>query len=411
MNNNITSNSFFLLNFIDKNIDIEYKYTNNKINIFLIKILNYLEEASYYLLNNKKIKNNIQEIKYENNIIFGDKFLMYIPSNIKKHIYDKSKSIINYKDKNFLDMDININFILEEEDILNFDFFNIYKILYWLYIIVKYIKPEKCKTLTIYIFMTSLKKTLPSFKNVILDREHINTAYTYPCNNKNGKIVIFRKEEWFKCFIHETIHIFNMDLLSNKYDLNEKIKLLVKVTTEEEFYESYTEFWAEIMNIIFLSYKVITSYKILNKDEYFINIFNYLINNERKFNIIQVVKILRFMGLKFEDLYLEENKIKYNEKTNIFSYFILKLILLYNYNDFLMLCIKNNKDILVFDNTIKNINNFFDFIKKNYKKKQMLLEIKKIEKIVNNDNLLNKNIKNKLNNNYLKNNLRMTLFD
>jgi hypothetical protein len=149
----------------------------------------------------------------------------------------------------------------------------------------------------------------------------------------------------------------------------------------------------------------------LNKDEYFINIFNYLINNERKFNIIQVVKILRFMGLKIEDLYLEENKIKYNEKTNIFSYFILKLILLYNYNDFLMLCIKNNKDILVFDNTIKNINNFFDFIKKNYKKKQMLLEIKKIEKIVDNDNLLNKNIKNNLNNNYFKNNLRMTLFD
>jgi hypothetical protein len=117
------------------------------------------------------------------------------------------------------------------------------------------------------------------------------------------------------------------------------------------------------------------------------------------------------MGLKFEDLYLEENNIKYNEKTNIFSYFILKLILLYNYNDFLMLCIKNNKDILVFDNTIKNINNFFDFIKKNYKKKQMLLEIKKIEKIVDNDNLLNKNIKNKLNNSYFKNNLRMTLFD
>ena len=164
MNNNITSNSFFLLNFIDKNVDIEDKYTNNKINIFLIKIFNYLEEASYYLLNNKQIKNNIQLLKYENNIIFEDNFLLYIPTNIKKHIFDKSKSIINYKDKNFLDTDININFILEEEDKSNFDFFNIYKILYWLYIVIKYITPKKCKTLTIYIFMTSLKKNITIFK-------------------------------------------------------------------------------------------------------------------------------------------------------------------------------------------------------------------------------------------------------
>ena len=51
---------------------------------------------------------------------------------------------------------------------------------------------------------------LPSTNIEILNSSHVNTAFTRTCPKKS-EIVVFRKEEWFKVFIHESFHNFGLD--------------------------------------------------------------------------------------------------------------------------------------------------------------------------------------------------------
>ena len=123
-------------------------------------------------------------------------------------------------------------------------------------------------------------------------------------------------------------------------------------------YEAYTETWAKIMNCIFSS-----TYEYNDNFDEFINRFNYLICKERVFAILQTVKILNYMGLKYQDLYDTNSANRdqlYYEKTYLISYFVINAILLNNYQEFINWCIKNNINVLQFDN-------------ENYEKKQMSL--------------------------------------
>jgi L-rhamnose isomerase len=65
----------------------------------------------------------------------------------------------------------------------------------------------------IYIYHTSLLKILPNTNVDILNENNVNTAFTRTCPS-NSEIVVFRKEEWFKVFIHETFHSFGIDFAS-----------------------------------------------------------------------------------------------------------------------------------------------------------------------------------------------------
>jgi hypothetical protein len=73
-----------------------------------------------------------------------------------------------------------------------------------------------------------------------------------------------------------------------------------------------------------------------------------LINLERNYSFLQLVKILGFMGLTYKDLYSQTHQSKilrdnlYKEKTNVLSYYVIKTILLNNYPSFLLWCQKNN---------------------------------------------------------------------
>ena len=78
--------------------------------------------------------------------------------------------------------------------------------------------------------------------------------------------------------------------------------------------------------------------------------FNNLINLECQHCLFQVGKILNYYGYKdFGDFYkkdgiLEENKTdRYLQKSNIFSYFVMRSMVIFNINDFIRLCIDKNK--------------------------------------------------------------------
>ena len=86
-----------------------------------------------------------------------------------------------------------------------------------------------------------------------------------------------------------------------------------------------------------------------------------------------MVKTLDFMGLTYKDLYsktktssiLRENL--YKEKTNVLSYYVIKTILINNYQGFLSWCKNNNFSLLHFKKTLSNQKEFCNFIAQNYK--------------------------------------------
>jgi hypothetical protein len=298
-----------------------------------------------------------------------------------EHIEQKSTFIITYN-LSLLERKIKLIFVVEDSNSeINIETYNKYVdyIILWLYIVNKYSSKKCSQTFTSYFYFSSLEKKIPDNNGSILEPKNVNTAYTTTCP-VDSEIVIYRREEWFKVFIHETFHNFSLDFSDmNNNEINRFILSIFPLRTEVNLYESYTEFWAEIMNTLFYSF---FSLKDKNNEEEFLTKTEFYINLERTFSFFQMVKTLDFMGLKYKDLY-HKTKLstilrneRYNEKTSVLAYYIIKTILLDNYQPFLLWCYHNNFSLLQFKKTVSNQTEFCRFIEKYYNSKGFLESVK-----------------------------------
>ena len=197
----------------------------------------------------------------------------------------------------------------------------------WLQVATLYAKSECSKTVTVYLYMTDLKKMLPKNNGNTLNPENANTAFTTSCQPKT-EIILYRREEWFKVFIHESFHNLGLDFAGE--NVKEILSPIFPIQSEFKLYETYTEMWAELMNIIFIMVGKKT--KEPNFEKY--------IQMERKFSLFQSAKILKHFGITYRSFFektaeAEQMRKKYKEDTEIFCYFILKTLLMYNCNDFI----------------------------------------------------------------------------
>jgi hypothetical protein len=309
------------------------------------------------------------------------------PDEIRKHIDDNSMVEVTYTISLF-NRKITICFVVEDGNVeTQLDKYNRYvdSMLAWLYIINQYASARCAKTMTIYLYFTSLPKILPESNMHILSSNHVNTAFTYTCPT-TSEIVIFRQEEWFKVFMHETFHNFALDFSDmNNNQCNVIIKRIFHVNSDVNLFEAYAEFWAQIMNACFCSY-----YETTDKNDIaeFVTRCEVFINFERTYSFFQLVKVLGFMGLQYKNMYaqtdtdalLRENL--YKEKTSVLSYYVIQLILLGHYQEFMAWCDKNNTSLLQFKKTTKNQLDFCKFIEKNYKSRTMLNGVKCTEKFM-----------------------------
>jgi hypothetical protein len=396
---------------------------NNKINIkhckkttlLIYQLYDNINEAYKYLHTIKQkgeyFKRTIKAITTESQILKPSYFnTKSFPEKIINHINTHSKSEIIYT-FSLYEREIKIIFVIEDS-IKNIiiEMFNKYvdSIILWIYIINKYASKQCSTTLIIYLYFTSLKKLLPKSNIDIIDENHANTAFTTSCP-KDSEIVIFRKEEWFKVLIHETFHSFGLDFSNMNIDENTKnILSIFKVNSKVTLYESYTEFWAEILNILFCSYFVIKNKNDFNE---FMSQFLFLLNLERIYSLFQLVKILKFMGLTYNDLYSTNENSKrlrdqlYKENTHVLAYYIIKGILINNYQDFLLWCSNNNDSLLQFKHTLSTQYELYKFIESKYKNMKMIKDISVAEKFLIN---VNKQKQTKLLN-YILSNLRMCI--
>jgi len=290
-----------------------------------------------------------------------------------------------------------VNFILFQNKLVNKQILIQYfkHIYHWLYIAQLYSKNECSLNTNINIYFHHQTKNIPN-KNIMLSKEHINTALTWSCHKLNNynEINIYRSEEWFKVFIHETFHTFGLDFAYMQDLSNYNLTLQQKFKTKINFFvfECYCETWANIINSLYISY--IHSYRVKSTHNWIMNILkktNTLLNQERAFALMQSSKILNIHHIQYNDFFNEDiNIIKYQEKTPVFSYYLLKSILLFHTDIFLSWCYKYNNNSIKFN--VKNTNMFYNLISLLYNKPLFIENMELIQSYINKKLPKNKNV-------------------
>lgn len=380
----LTKETNLLMNYFAKNNCITHIRQTQRTNNIFTKFYEDIKQGVSYIHNLKsKMGHSFYKLKI-NNITNTNKIpkpstfpANAFPTEIRNHINENSINLLTYNLKIF-NRNISILFLIEDGNIETLvNKYNNYVdyMLVWLFIVNQYSSKKCANEMKVFIYHTSLLKTLPETNISILDQINANTAFTRTCNVLS-EIVIYRKEEWFKVFIHETFHNFALDFSNIDSSLcKEQILNIFPVKSDVNLEESYSEFWARIINSLFCAF-----IHMKNKNdvtEFFKNA-EFFINFERMYSFFQTVKILNFMGLTYTDLYkkttLAENmrKTLYKENTNILSYYIITLILINNYQDLLVWCEQHNTHIMNFKKTTNNLYSYCDFIKSKHKTKNLL---------------------------------------
>jgi len=270
----------------------------------------------------------------------------------------------------------------------------IHRIYLLISLLQSYSNDECSQYLTLYLYLTNIKKTLDDCdESCKIEERNANSAFTFACQKKN-EVYIYRKEEWFKVLAHELFHSFGLDFAQNDSDdINKKVYSIFPIKTDLRLYESYCEFWAELLNVVFIAFFSIKCseqdfiHKVVKK-------IQLLIHQEIIFSIFQATKVLTYFGMNYSDLYertsnaINIRQMYYRETTPVLSYYIIKAILIFNIDEFLSWCFTNNTGSLGslnFDKSsnellIDNINHFIDFIRKHHND---ILFIKSTEELHN----------------------------
>jgi hypothetical protein len=220
--------------------------------------------------------------------------------------------------------------------------------------------------LQVNIFMTHFVKKFELYTNKVLGALNINTGLTYPCL-KTGRIYIYRKHEFFKVFIHETLHSYNVDkLLHTNYESNINFQSLIKTFAIAPSASSYkkiglneaiTEFWAFLIHTFIYCYN--NSVNFVKLTELFERFYKIEVNH----SFFQVAKILHVNKLNYAQFLTTITKNSpalYNENSHVLSYIFFKSLLIYNVEKVLISNIFNFKlDSLKLDIKI-NPNNPID---------------------------------------------------
>jgi len=271
----------------------------------------------------------------------------------------------------------------------------------WFYILNDCSSRKCSKTVSIFIYFTPFEKQLPDNQLHIVGTEHANSAYTTGCK-EHTEIVLYRKEEWFKVFIHETFHNFGLDFSNMSMDgVNKKLKDIFNVNIEFNLYESYCESWGRLINTLMYSYQSIRQKikpyshgKMSKMLTTFKNNFKKDIQRECEHSLIQAIKILHFLDLKYNyivdknDQHISICNYLYKENTSVFSYYIITSLLMNNYSRFMDWCSKNNNLLLQFKKTPGNLDSYMSFIDNCCKNTKILRNISTIEKCFSNDDYI-----------------------
>ena len=315
--------------------------------------------------NGRYIMRDINNLAYSNNLP-GNLFNKYLDLDMLNEFVDIEIIDFLLKDLNYKttykirynNLVINMD-IISKAKIVPFSIIN--KLINIIIILGQYKSKTKSITITVDIYLTDFKKRLNNRYNSLGCRE-INSGYTRP----GHKLCIFRKEELYKVLIHELIHYLKLDLVRPVSFPDYHKYFNIPQNTEIRLNEAYTEIFALILNSMIHS---------KGKGELLS-----VLNRELKFSLYQCAKILDYYNFDTALEFFKRNdgNTKFNQKTSVFSYFIVKTLILFNLDIFLKNYEKidhqNFKDFIIGLVSIKfidTLNKFMKLIKKQDKNSDM----------------------------------------
>ena len=328
--------------------------SNSNINYIFENYPHLLEEKikdSYfiqllYTLIHKSIKPLDYTLTTEDTVPFID-FNHFLPENIRQHINETTYTLysIQFKIKgNIINVKLHANKI------------NINKYIYFIQLILNMCINESNKnksTYNISFYLTPFEKTKPATS---IDPQHINSGYS-----KSGEIVIFRKEEWFKVFIHECFHLFCLDFNKVNIDFKKIFSVLFFIESDFLFFESLVEFWARTINIAVVSF--FTKKNISYED--FESLMEINLSIEKVYSIIQMNHLLSSLHTSYNEIITKPSN--YRETTNAFCYYVLPAILLTHYEQTMAWFVEHNETLLQFAKNTEHVYMFYQYIRSIYK--------------------------------------------
>jgi len=343
--NKLTKKSNSNINYVFENYP---NLLNKKIkDTYFIKLL--------YTLINKAIQipNYKMDIQQDINVkLEGNRFL---PEDIKQYIEETKYKLYNIV---LLIKTITVNFKIYTNDNINIE-----KYIFFINLILNMCANESSQEKTefyITLFLTPYEKTKPSG---IVEPYHINSGYTRPSTNE---IIIYRKEEWFKVFIHECFHLFCLDFSDVIIDFKQLFNDLFFIESDFLFFEALVEYWARTINISIISYY--TKKNISYED--FEKLMQLNLSIEQVYCLIQMKNILSAVNLTYSNLITSH--CNYKENTNCFCYYVLGSLLLSHYEQTMGWFVEHNQTLLQFNKNTKHVYLFYHYIKSIYKSSNFL---------------------------------------
>lgn len=264
---------------------------------------------------------------------------------------------------------------------------SLYKIYLWLSVADHFAPHECSQVMNINLFFTDHLKVLAKSKMQPLDQQYVNTAFTTSCA-PSTEINIFRSEEWFKVFIHETFHNLGMDF--SEMDCSEADRLILGLfpiqASEIRLFETYCEMWAEIINVLFTVFfsNQRSAYNTKSKTQILQEIER-LLKLEAAWSVFQSGKVLDHYGLSYHQLTDKtslsssaKRTAQYKEKTYVLSYYIIKSVFMTHMNSFIEWCIASKQSI-AFEKTPKRIRDYCGLVQQLYQSPEYLSRIEIVQ--------------------------------
>jgi hypothetical protein len=185
---------------------------------------------------------------------------------------------------------------------------------------------------------------------------HANTAFTFACPSNKNEIVVFRREEWFKVFVHESFHAFGLDF-SHLADAGNiamyRVFPRLDPQVDLRISETYSEVWAEWWQCVLAAQGSARRLR-------------HLLAKEQEFALFQANKVLQHAGgWSFEDMMQQptDPDDRYREDTAAFAYYVLRAAVLFHIDDFMAWCQQTNggRHIMQFAGS-ESVKSFCEFL-------------------------------------------------
>lgn len=334
-------------------------------------VINTLYEALQNAQTNSRqsppVNYDTKHIRTRNDIPFSSHFpSSSLEPRIVSHIYAFSRFITVVETMVDMHSRLKIVFVVEKEMRPKLLERRIAHIRFLYLFLQSFIKKVFPSTFTVYLYLTSLPKELVVGANTVLGANEINTGMTIVDHNE---IVIYREEEWYKVLIHESFHALGIDFarLDTKQTGGQNmIKSMFYVNSTILLSEAYTEFWANLLNLLFVSF-----FDTVTKKE-FTQRFKVSLKEEKKFKLLQLVKVLDYMGMEYSEFFSNPHN-RFSEDTNVFAYYVLGGILVFYAEAFMFFCrLKNTHSLLQSNHSVAYITEFCKFIQLHYRSVPLL---------------------------------------